>query len=573
MRRRIFPDFIGDVAKIEQRQAILERILQVIGFSPENPYTLTVNDGTLNRVLIGKINGDYGIKIVNDAGETIVFADGHITADGITTGTIDADVVNVVNIHADEITVGFLSASRIQGGVLDFDNIVANNIKANEITVGVFSDFNSRLASQAIHGGKIQVGTLNANRIVADSIDVDQIKAHIITTDEMAYRNVDGNYVLMSQTVRNRALYADINASKIITGTLDASIVNVNNLDADNIVTGTLAVGGSGKVNLINFDQSGVGDAFLRWSGGSRIWSDPSNYLGFKSNGGRLYFYAGDGLHMLLQAGEKASFYSGISISGGGIHFSDGEHNIDNIDSLIGYNDIRYVLGNNGYYHSFANAGFTEHLWISPDGGIWGHGNMHFDGSKYFMIQHPEDKNKYIQYASVESPEVALKIRGIAKLNSGEATITLPHHWELVTENQLTTVQLTPLEDCKGLFAPKSSLKNTSFKVKELQGGTSNIEFCWELTAIRKGYADHKVEPTKDEILEERVKKVIKMEEEDKGKTEEDRTQRSLEELPLFKRKYKEFTGKTWKVKPPIDKKWKIPQVEDIEEENNLTRK
>ena len=217
MRRRLFPNFIGDYAKLEERQAVLERIMQAIGFSPENPYTLTVNDGTYNRVLIGKINGDYGIKIVNNAGATIVFADGHITADGITTGTLDADRIAAGSITVDKLNVIELSAITANAGV-----ITAGTIYAEVINAGQFSDMNSLLPTTSIHGDKIQTGTLKADRIEANTIDVDQIKAHIITTDEIAYRNVDADYILQDNTIKNRVIYADINAEKIVTGTLVA---------------------------------------------------------------------------------------------------------------------------------------------------------------------------------------------------------------------------------------------------------------------------------------------------------------------------------------------------------------
>jgi len=146
MRRRLFPNFIGDVFELEERQLRIESIMRVIGFSPELPYTLTVNDGTFNRVLIGKINGDYGIKIVDNAGSEIILANGTIVADAIKTGTLDCDLITVANLDAGSISTGYLSATRIQGGTLDCGTMTVSSLDAGSITVGTFVDINGLLS-------------------------------------------------------------------------------------------------------------------------------------------------------------------------------------------------------------------------------------------------------------------------------------------------------------------------------------------------------------------------------------------------------------------------------------------
>lgn len=533
MRRRIFPNLLGDVSELEERQARLERILQVIGFSPEMPYTLIVNDGTLNKVLIGKVNGEYGMKMVNNAGATIIFADGHITADGITVGTLDADLVNVVNIHADEITVGYLSATRIKGGTLDFDYITAHAIKANEITAGKFISFNDRLYDQAVHGVKVQIGTMDANRIVAYSIQADQIATNAISSD------------------------------KIVAGAVIASKINVTNLSAINANLGSITAGSITGVTI-------TGGTIRTSASGQRVVLDSNNQVRlYASDGGlsQIYGYPGPSIRVvtsMLYSSGQLYFENIAAVSSLYLGPPNVEGSIYNIDWLEGYNDLKLKVSGSQKI-LFDSTENSNDLSMYPK---WG--DFYATGNKYFRIKHPDHPDEgWIQYSSVEAPEVALKIRGISKLNSGEATVKLPHHWELVTEDYLTTLQLTPCGDCNGLYAPKSSLSNKSFKVKELQGGTSNVEFMWELTATRKGYSDFNPEQTVREEIEKHAKALAESPLETETKKQyEARRQKKADEHEAFRKavlkEYKKITGKDYVDKV---KKWNEDDRMKIQEE------
>ncbi|MGG3734512.1 gp58-like family protein [Heyndrickxia coagulans] len=111
-----------------------------------------------------------------------------MTANKLTAGTIDANVITVKNINASNIVTGTLDASKA----------TVTNIDASKITTG----------------------TLNAARIAAGSIDASKLAAGTITAASGVIGSLD--------------------ASKITTGTLDAAKVSVVNLSADNIVSGTL---------------------------------------------------------------------------------------------------------------------------------------------------------------------------------------------------------------------------------------------------------------------------------------------------------------------------------------------
>jgi len=298
MRYRRIPHLGDDYLQTKQRIHIIERIVQAIGFNPDYPYTLTVSDGAKNTVEIGKIGSEYGIKIVNSAGNTIVFADGHITADGITTGTLDASVVNVTNINATNINTGTLNASVVN----------VENIDADEITTG----------------------TLDADRIASRSLDADKIKSHDITADELSTGELITQSAQIGSAVITSAHIDSIDAGKISTGTLDAITINLNGVD----LSGYLGIGGTGQPSRILAQQSEEDQTgFYTFSGGSKIWEDSNEYMGFKSIGERFYFYTGGTLYALLQRGAQASFFAGVR--------SEGSFNVVDSDARINNGKLR----------------------------------------------------------------------------------------------------------------------------------------------------------------------------------------------------------------------------------------
>ena len=334
MRRRSMPNFLSDVSSLEERQERLERLLQMIGISPDMPYTVTVNDGTRNRVELGLIGADYGIKIVDNAGNSILLANGTIIANAIKSGTLDCSLITVANLNAGSITTGSLSASYISGGTLNCNLMTVSNLNAGSITVGTFVDINGRLSAQSIHGDKIQVDTLEADRIKAGTITADKIFANTITTNQLALNGVNADR-LTDNTITN---------AKILS------------LSADKLTAGTLYVGYAGRPGAIYIAQGSTGDAKFYFQGGSRMWSDSSNRIGINSLGDmyiyvdsyeKMVFYKDFGTQNIIRGGlsiRKRSDGSGTdNLNVEGDARVNGTLNADTINNTNLY-------GNNVYY-------------------------------------------------------------------------------------------------------------------------------------------------------------------------------------------------------------------------------
>jgi len=151
---------------------------------------------------------------------------------------------------------------------------------------------------------------------------------------------------------------------------------------------------------------------------------------------------------------------------------------------------------NHGYMQVYdANGAGQVQMYVDSNG----NGIVTAD-TKNFVVADPEDARFDIVYACVEGPEAAMYTRGTGKLVNGQATIQLPDHYLKLANLSTATIQVTPLDDCNGLFVKKM---NGTIVVKELGGGKANVEFDWRIEAVRKGKEDYRpVRPWNDALPE-----------------------------------------------------------------------
>jgi hypothetical protein len=119
---------------------------------------------------------------------------------------------------------------------------------------------------------------------------------------------------------------------------------------------------------------------------------------------------------------------------------------------------------------------------------------------KYFRVPDPDDPTRDIWYGCIEGPELAMYVRGTARLVNGRARIELPDHFRKLADEQGMTVQLTPrAAESKGLAAVRVGLDG--IEVVELPNGHGNYAFDWRVEAVRKEHRDYRVYRAWDEVL------------------------------------------------------------------------
>ncbi len=154
------------------------------------------------------------------------------------------------------------------------------------------------------------------------------------------------------------------------------------------------------------------------------------------------------------------------------------------------------INGDNGYIAVCDSSESTRAgLYVSSNGR-----GVLFADEKSFRVPDPDDPTRDIWYGCIEGPELAMYVRGTARLVNGRARIELPDHFRKLADEQGMTVQLTPRSaESRGLAAVRVSLDG--IEVVELLNGRGNYEFDWRVEAVRKDHRDFRVYRPWDEAL------------------------------------------------------------------------
>jgi hypothetical protein len=116
-------------------------------------------------------------------------------------------------------------------------------------------------------------------------------------------------------------------------------------------------------------------------------------------------------------------------------------------------------------------------------------GNLSAGGTKPFVQPHAKDPSKEIVYIAAEGPEAVVFLRGVAQLKKGKAVIELPEHFQMVVAEESVQVQVTPLEDCNGLYV--AGRNKDKIEIRELMAGKRSVRFNYLISAIRAGFEKH----------------------------------------------------------------------------------
>ncbi len=202
--------------------------------------------------------------------------------------------------------------------------------------------------------------------------------------------------------------------------------------------------------------------------------NDGIKMLGVGDNGVEVQDAGADGIH-ITSAGDD-----GLQVTNAdyGVYVADA-----NFTGILAYG------GSLGGYFVETTNGINTHISVRSGGTNYG---ILSNGTKAFIQEHPTDPSQSIVYAALEGGEAGTYYRGSAQLQNGSATVSLPEHFSLVTEEQGLTVQVTPREDCNGLYV--AELTTGYIVVQELMGGSSNAAFDFFINGVRLGYADFQVQ-------------------------------------------------------------------------------
>ena len=252
------------------------------------------------------VSGDNISSLTNDES----FIDGtqvnsnvtSISGNVITTGTINASVVNVTNINADNVSTGTLNANRIQidnvtidtdgsgNLIIKSDGVGTTQIADNAVTNDKVNSISAtKITADQLDSARINVGTLNVQHF--DNVSAD-IKSHL-TTETFVPLSREGQVY-----VQRTSEYTGSNASFF-----NLAITQVrNNATYVAIFSGVLGDVSGGRVQYsIN------GTTWVNASGNTNISWSAGTYRGY------TYVYTGQ---ITTLSGTQSTVYWRIYFSG-----------------------------------------------------------------------------------------------------------------------------------------------------------------------------------------------------------------------------------------------------------------
>ncbi|GBC92056.1 hypothetical protein HRbin15_00518 [bacterium HR15] len=238
------------------------------------------------------------------------------------------------------------------------------------------------------------------------------------------------------------------------------------------------------------FDQMASNTATLEIPGNGTIgiWDSLSVQGGLHVGGSPFTLGGGtDPFWRRVEAGLVPA-YSGLYVGYFVLLGANGNKNIL-LSYRAGYPDHGAVV----VYDANGTAQAGMYVADNGYGVVWG-------DSKLFRVPDPDDATRDIWYGCIEGPELAMYVRGTARLVNGRARIELPDHFRKLADEQGMTVQLTPLSpESEGLCVLHKGLDG--IEVAELRNGRGNYEFDWRVEAVRKEHRDFRVYRPWDEVL------------------------------------------------------------------------
>lgn len=160
--------------------------------------------------------------------------DGNLVADFITTGTLDASEVRVVNLDASNINTGTMSANYISGGTIDASQVNVTNLSASSITSGTMS------------ADRIFGGTINGNNVNCVNITASNISAGSTITNNFECTNltISGGSIRIS-TANQDVDVIELNYANMVTSKLTPNGIEFSNSVLSSGVARSLFNGGA----------------------------------------------------------------------------------------------------------------------------------------------------------------------------------------------------------------------------------------------------------------------------------------------------------------------------------------
>jgi hypothetical protein len=209
----------------------------------------------------------------------------NLSANKLTSGSIDAGVITVSNINAGNIATGVLAADRISANSITGGKLAVGTIEAVSIAAGTITG--EKIAATTITAGNIATATITADQIAGGTITAAEIAAETITADEIESGSITVDR-LQAGTLTAFTLQTSTGARRV---TVSASTNAISFREANSIVgyVGPASISGVIMHYGATFTPAATAypHAYVS-SGGAQIAYDSTTYVICNSTGVQL---------------------------------------------------------------------------------------------------------------------------------------------------------------------------------------------------------------------------------------------------------------------------------------------
>jgi len=256
-------------------------------------------------------------------------------------------------------------------------------------------------------GGQSLAGAEKYNSIDGNQITCTNIVASSVTSGWVYANSIKASQITSEYISGDRIDVTMLNAKNIQAATVKSDWVYAGNINASQITAGSITVGGSSQPTALIIQHStNDSNSRLRFEGGSRIWEDTSDNMGLNALGGEFYIYTNSTQRAYFGSSNINLYPATTYVKKINFGFDgQNEGNIDNVDIIRGYNDIRFQI-QGGDDFKFLDGDGHQHATIHGDTG-------RFQSDNSYVTLAGTDKtailrllNQYRALYCVESPEV-----------------------------------------------------------------------------------------------------------------------------------------------------------------------
>lgn len=382
----------------------------------------------------------------------------------------------------DSAHISDLTASKITAGTISADLIIGARIKTadtgaraelNTTGLQMFNGSNTLLVSLQSNGTFFMRSGTSGARI--DLSNISGLQIYNASGTRTAWLDVSGQFEL-----RSAASGARIQLDGTGFKAFNAGGTQTVDITSSGTVTliGQLSSGTSGR--RIVASPAGASNPEIRFYG-----TDGTSYASVVSPPGSGSFDP----YIEIRSSNTAAVPSAVEVSGGSVRLRTNTSYWQVADGAI--------IGNTPTGVFQMDTGGTAVLQVNNQFLVSAPGGFSVNGtSKTFIIDHPDDRRRYLIHATTESPHNGVEYWGDTTLDgAGRAVVELPHYFESLTRSDGRVVLTTSSGDTAALTSA-SYPEHGTFTIF----GAAGQRVAWLVKAIRRDVPPVLVEPLRSEV-------------------------------------------------------------------------